>query len=167
MVNEAPRRPAACPNCGADRAPQAAECGGCGLIFAKHAAIQERARRAALEAAAEMERLAALPRPEAPTRAADYRGVAVGVVVGWLVAFAFWCALSPRTRLGGVRVIDATRQNSALLQDPDTGRTVRVDVTRARERAAPEPPPAPEPEAPVEPSDEFESEAEAEQLDSR
>jgi hypothetical protein len=72
-----------CPNCGVEAPAGAADCAGCGVIFAKFLAQREREKKEAAEFLA----LTQAPRPGAPKWAA--RTVAIVVLLIWCGGL-FW-----------------------------------------------------------------------------
>jgi hypothetical protein len=145
--------PTRCPNCGAARAADAAECSGCGVIFAKLAAVKARA----------MKEVESLPAPEPPAEDAEkahaarlwkIRAVAAGIVAAWIVGFGlYYRAALAAARLRASRADIRTRP-AAFVRTPGTGEIAPVGVHVAPTRAAPAPPPP----TPAEETDEFEKE---------
>lgn len=137
-----------CPHCAVESADAAAECAGCGLVFAKwrERAERDKARR---ESQPPPVSLAGAEAPVFRGFASPWTGrvLALGLVAAWLVGLSLYL----RIRYAGGA--PPGEEPAVLVRDPRTGDLKRL-VLRAPPRPAPRPaapaPPVPPPLPPPE-----------------
>lgn len=111
-----------CPSCAAPAEEGAVECPKCGILFAKFAAVEERRKREAAAA------LAALEAPPVPAYNPWLgRGIAVGLVALWVLAFGLYFRFH---RAHFKKPLGEKTGEYAEMRDPVTGNLKVLPIRR-------------------------------------
>lgn len=114
-----------CPNCGVACAEDASECAACGLLFSKWRERQERVKR---EAAAALAQLEIKPRPPIDPRLA--RSLAIGVALLWCALFIWYFHLET-VRARNRALEQEESGNTVQFRDPVTGDIKTLTIRQA------------------------------------
>lgn len=121
-----------CPNCGAQAPSGAADCPGCGVIFAK---LAEREARKKAEAKAQAALLDAPPAASAPGwDPKKLRVAAIAIVAVWLIVLA----VSVRRSIHQAKTAGGTQHPAVVgFTDPRTGEYKQLPLKQAAPAARP------------------------------